>query len=374
MAQLTEEEIIQILTYFIEDDEFQNPELLSIVGKMSGDTPHLDTLDPNPVSSGLPFPALQTRENPDPPPDLIPLSQDWLVRAFPCNGRVRVLLANTKTYPDDPEMNETRYGLAEVPRNAYAFFSALARKILLTVNATATDGGATNPYEILRVKRRLAIANFEDDVIYFLKPNELNGLPEGSDYVIDEQAFFDVQLAIEEAGPNPEHALPENAHGQTMFMATNGTDTFIYVVYSVYDADDQGDPTEYYESIVVKLRVLGELSENGYPQLEYVEQASTGPNTVGMALSTDENGKPILIMPAIGGIQQDGTTNGYLSGIHTLPAFETWATDPDDIPEAKIPLTGDDQPTAGQPFLSHDIHIAATAYRGSPRTSCISLR
>jgi hypothetical protein len=361
MARLTEEEIVQILTYFIEDDEFQNPELLSIVGKASGNTPDLDKLDPNPVSSGLPFPAFQTRiDNPD-----VALSQDWLVRAFPYNGRVRVLLANTKTYPDAPILDETRYGLAEVPRSAYASFSALARKILLTVCATATDGVATIPHGIVLVKRRLAIANFEDDVIYFLKPNELNGLPEGSDYVIDEQAFFDVQLAIEEA--DPDHMLPLNAYGQTMFTATNGTDTFIYVVYSVYDADpDTKFPTEYFDSIVVKLRVLDELSKDGYPKLEYVEQATTGLNTVGMALSTDENGVPILVMAAIGGIQQNGATNGTLSGIRSLPAFETWTTDPEDIPEAKILITGDEQPAPGQPFLSHDIYVAATAYRGSP--------
>jgi hypothetical protein len=372
MARLTEEEIVQILTYFVEDTDFQNPELLSIVGKASGTAPDLDKLDPNPVSSGLPFPALQTQDilNPNPPPDYVqvPLSQDWLVRAFPFNGRVRVLLANTKTYPDHPALDETRYGLAEVPRSAYAFFFALARKILFTVCADAMDGVATNPHEILLVKRRLAIANFEDDDIYFLKPNELNGLPEGTDYVIDNEAFFDVQMAIVAADPNPEHALTDNAHGQTMFMATNGTDTFIYIVYIVYTLDPvTKEPDAYEENRVVKLRVLDELSENGYPQLEYVEQATTGLNTVGRALSTDENGVPILVMPAIGGIQQNGATNDTLSGIHSLPAFETWTTDPDDIPEAKILLRGDPQPSEEQPLiLSHDIYVAATAYRGSP--------
>jgi hypothetical protein len=149
-------------------------------------------------------------------------------------------------------------------------------------------------------------------------------------------------------------------------MASNGTDSFIYVVYSVYDADAQRNPTKYYESIVVKLRVLDALSKNGYPQLEYVEQATTGLNTVGMVLSTDENGVPILVMAAIGGIQNDGATNGTASGIRSLPAFETWTTDPEDVPEAKYLLTGDAQPAVGQPFLSHDIYVVATAYRGSP--------
>jgi hypothetical protein len=124
-------------------------------------------------------------------------------------------------------------------------------------------------------------------------------------------------------------------------------------------------PTEYYESIVVKLRVLDELSEDGYPQLEYVEQAKTGLNTVGMALSTDENDAPILIMPAIGGIQIDGETNGYLSEIRSLPAYEPWTEVPGQIPNAKLLLTGDEQPEPGDPFLSHDIYVTATAYRGT---------
>jgi hypothetical protein len=231
MVRLTEEEIIQILTYFVEDDKFQNTDLLSIVGQASKDTPALDTLDPIPAGSGLPFQSIQTRVD-DPSK---PLSQDWLVRAFPYNGRVRVLLANTKTYVDMPNLDETRYGLAEVPRCAYAFFSALARRILLTVNGQGNGGLSTNPHGILLVKNILAIGNFKDDIVYFLKPNELNWLPDGTDYIIDNEAFFDVHQAI--ALVDPAHVLSEKAHGQTMFIATNGTVTYIYMVYIVYDAD-----------------------------------------------------------------------------------------------------------------------------------------
>jgi hypothetical protein len=355
----TENPVEQIVTYFVEDDDFQNTALLSIAGRESTDTPDLDKLDPNPVDSGLPFPALQKRiDNP-----AIPLSQDWLVHAFPYNGRVRVLMGNTKTYFDAPDLDETRYGLAEVPRNPYSFFSALARKILLTVDGQDADGLATNPHGILLIKGVISIANFKDDVIYFLKPNELNGLPEGTDYIIGDGAFFDVALAIEEA--DPDHMLEEGAHGQAMYTATdsNGV-TYVYMAYLVYDTDSEGNLPKYKQSVIVKLRVEDELDDNGYPVLTYVEQALTGLNIVSMMLSTDENGNPILVMVCLGGPQRDGETNGELSGVHSLLAFGTWA-EPGEVGEAEVLLTTDPQPEPGQPILSHDFHAGTTAYRGA---------
>jgi hypothetical protein len=347
----------QILTYFGADKDFQNPEMLSIVGEPGGDTPDLDKLDPNPVTSGIPFLALQQEPNPLPPPapPIITISQDWRVWMFPHNVWVRGFMTNTKTYPAGQPSQETRFSLIEVPRNPYSFFSVLSRDILLTV------GGATgldpNPHGMLMVKGSLATVSFDEEGIYFLKPNELNGLPEGTDYIIDDEAFFDLQQAIVDAGGTP---LPDNAHAQAMYMAGNGSVTYLYITYIVYTLGSDGLPI-YTDSIVVRLRVRKKLSQHGYPRLKYVEQATTGLNTVSMTLATDENGDPILVMLSIGGPQTSGATNGYLSEITSLPAFELWTTESDAMPDAKILLRGDPEGTAG----SCDFLALTIAYRGS---------
>jgi hypothetical protein len=356
------DDAIQVLTYFGEDEDFQNSGIFSIVGKAAGDTPNLDKLDPIPVSSGIPFRALQTGPNPLDPSQTINISQDRFVWMFPYNVWVRGFVANTKTYPKQKpgeSSEETRYGLIDVPRNPYSFFSVLARGILLTVDGV--DGLNANPHGILLVKGCITTASYDEFVIYFLKPNELNGLPAGTDYVIDDEAFFDVQLAIVNKNGTP---LPEDAHAQAMYMATKNKGTvnevtYIYIDYVVYTLGPDGLPI-YRDSILVKLQVGANLSTNGYPLLTYVEQATTGLNTVGMALATDEEGKAMLIMWGIGGPQRSGATNGYLSEITSLPAFDIWATESDAMPDAKILLRGDPEGTAG----SYDFHAVTIAYRG----------
>jgi hypothetical protein len=349
----------QILTYIGEDEEFQNPEALNIVGEPGGDTPDLDKLDPNPVTSGIPFLALQQEPNPLPPPapPIITISQDWRVWMFPYNVWVRGFMTNTKTYPAGQPSQETRFSLIEVPRNPYSFFSVLSRNILLTVGGGV--GLDANPHGMLMVKGCLATVSFDEEGIYFIKPNELNGLPEGTDYIIDDEAYFDLQQAIVNAGGTP---LPDNAHAQAMYMASNGVVTYIYITYIVYTLDAEGVP-EYTDSIVVRLRVRKKLSQHGYPRLKYVEQATTGLNTVSMTLATDVNGDPILLMLSIGGPQKSGATNGYLSEITSLPAFELWTTESDAMPDAKILLTGDPEGTAG----SYDFLAITIAYRGKKR-------
>jgi hypothetical protein len=302
----------------------QDPALKHIVGVVIDGAVILRLLDPEPVDSGPPLLALQRYPDPKNPGKILVVPQDRFVRAYHYGGDVRFFLANTVTaYLGEPSQ-ETRYSIAALPRDPYALCAYLAWDILPTVDGKPEDGLSKNPHGFLDIKGVNTVVNFDDDILYFFKPNGLNGLPDGTNYIIEEHSFFDVQLAIEEVAPY--HMLPLNAHGQFMVAATENGVTHIILGYICYKTDaDTGIITEYEQSVIVKLRVEAGMSPNGYPILSYVEQAWAGLNAATAAIGRDKIGILRLFLGVIGGGQQDkGATNGVASGIRILPFFGPW--------------------------------------------------
>jgi hypothetical protein len=100
------------------------------------------------------------------------------------------------------------------------------------------------------------------------------------------------------------------------------------------------------------------VDENG--GLTYKDKTECGRNTQAVSMMKDGAGVTRLVMAAIGGMQNSGSTNGTLSYIGSVPAFGYWP----DI--AQIHLTGDNMEGTDAVPVVYDIRVADIAYRGRP--------
>jgi hypothetical protein len=345
---------IRLVDYIAVDTDYQNPALKSIIGEGNNATHAIETLDPKPVESGVPFLAVQEgpNENPNAGPDApetVNISQDQVVHSYVYGGSVRLFMGDTFT--PDPEIpsERTRYSLLVEPRSPDDFFAVLARDILLSLDGV--NGVAVNPHGFVQIGETLLFGGYDDGKIYRLGANELNGLAPGSTHIL-RKAPLDLRSL---AGV----VLPINAHLQTMFYATDpGGNKFIFVVFIVYDVVNE-EPV-YTSSILIRLAVT--VDPEGEVSVAFSGKVETQPNAQDLFLVKNQAGVDTLLIQAVGGKQQNGTTNGILSGISGVPAFADWTSLNG---YADIMLTGDPKPAAGVTPTVYDIQDGACYCRGS---------
>jgi hypothetical protein len=307
-----------LLTYSVLDDSYSNGSIRYLRGLRDAAAwvPDVGTID-NPSDTGV---------------ALLPSDADPKLFSFVYKGEARMLLAKVKTVPGSA--SSATWTLLAVPNPAFGGWNSLARDI------TLQDGkmpAATNPYGVAQVGNWLFIVDYDSQKIYILGVNELNGLADGSTYTLT-QAPIDL-------GPGTTAGLSADAKGQAIIALSNGGNDYLYALYTVsYDPSTVQDP-----GILVRLTV-----DRATGALTYDTQTTVGANPQEIVPVTPSGGGTQLLIPAIGGIQNAGATNGIDSNISAVPAFSAWQK------LAPVLVTGNAKPGATP---AYDFHAIAAVLR-----------
>jgi hypothetical protein len=332
-----------LLQYTVLDAVYQNGSHKIITGDDAGAAGNFGSIQ-NPADTGVPTAPL------DPPVDPS-LSKDPVVFSYAYNGYVRVLLGKivTARHPASPSV--CYYTLVSPPNPGSAPWNPPAANILATDVALQYPAGtnaATNPHGIAQVGDWLYIVDYDTQKITILGTDELNGVnpptppPPVVNYTLAKAPF--------DLGPNGEDALPSDAKGQAI-IALKGSDgtNYLFALYIVGNASG----TTYSASILVRMTV------NADGSLTYKDKVNVGLNATEIipVADTAAPGGIRLVIPAIGGYQNNGTTNDTNSNIMSVPAFASTLT-------ATVLLTGD--PVAS-PLTAFDLRAIAAPRPGSSR-------
>ncbi|MDR1987062.1 MAG: hypothetical protein LBP88_08865 [Treponema sp.] len=260
---------------------------------------------------------------------------DPVVFSFVYQGQVRVLVGEITS--EGGKLSTCVYTLAVPPAPPAEGWAVFADQITLA----AKDGGpmvATNPHGLAQVGDYLYLIDYESQFIYILGGNELTNLPVATTHVLA-QYPFDV---------GSEAALPDDAKGQAIIALTDADgNTYLYALYIVNDSSG-GD---YKPSILVRLSV-----DTSDGSLKYVDWVEVGLNAQEIVPVSDTNGNVTLLIPAIGGYQNAGKTNGALSEIDSVDPFPLKSL------SATVVLTGDATPPNPP---TYDFQAIAASFRSN---------
>lgn len=232
---------------------------------------------------------------------------DPVVFSYVYGSSARVLMGkNTTSAGTLP--SATTYTLLALPATVGAPWpTALATNITLVDENS--NPVATNPHGVAQVGDWLYIVNYDSQKITRLGTNELSGLTPSSTHPVDEEPF--------DLSPGTDADLPDNCRGQGI-IALKGGDGIDYL-FALYIRNNP-QATQYNPSILVKMAVKSDGS------LEYKDQISVGMNATEIIPVDGGVGGVTLLIPAMGGPQQAGTTNGANSKITAVPAFASTFT------------------------------------------------
>jgi hypothetical protein len=319
-----------LLTYSVLDDKYSNGSIRYLRGlrDAAAGVPNVGTID-NPSDTGLP---------------LLPTDPDPKLFSFVYKGEARILLAKVVT-PSSGTAPYTTWTLVAVPDPAFGGWNTLARDIRLQYDGVDV---ATNPYGVAQVGNWLYIVDEASQKICTLGVNELNGLENGNIHTLA-NAPFDL------GGEDITVPLNTDYRGQAIIALSDGETDYVYAVFTYTN-----DPWIYQDpGALVRLTADRETGE-----LSYGDQVTVGMNPQEIVPVTPSGGGTQLLIPAIGGIQNAGTTNGTKSVISVMPAFGAWpAPTPDDPP---IPATAPDLVTGNAnpgATPAYDFHSIAAAFR-----------
>lgn len=315
-----------LLTYSVLDGAYANG-LVRFAGGLrdaAAGTPSAGTVD-NPSDTGVPLAST------DPDPKLF---------SFAYKGGAWMLLAKVVT-PVSGAAAYTTWTLIDVPTTSAGTWTVLAEDIILQYPAKNPATVATNPYGVAQAGDWLYIVDYDSQKIYTLGVTELAGLPKGSTHVLNKAPL--------DLGPYGVNQLPVNAKGQGIIALANGGETYLFALYIDLNS------TTYVHSAgrLVRLKVD---AASGAPA--YDTQTEVGLNPQEIVPVFPANGDPTLLIPAIGGEQQAGTTNGTDSVISNVPAFGTWPA------TADVHVTGNARPIAN----AYDFHAIAAPDRQGDST------
>jgi hypothetical protein len=219
-------------------------------------------------------------------------------------GAVRELLV--KITSKGGGLSSAVYTLLEPPDPPAGNWPVLADNITIV----ETSGGlsvANNPHGLAQVGDFLYLIDYEAQKIYILGADELNGLAAGSPHTLVNKPF-DVGAAA---------GLTSDAKGQAIIALNDGTTTYLYALY----IDNNAAGTVYGPSILVRLTVDTDSTSPTYGELTYLDQVDVGLNAQEIIPVTETGGNITLLIPAIGGMQQAGTTNLDASVINSVEPF-----------------------------------------------------
>jgi hypothetical protein len=209
---------------------------------------------------------------------------------------------------------------------------------------------AGNPYGVVRVGDFLYIVEYDSAKIYWVNV---------ANFQASTAATYSVDGSID-ASPdfvNPP-ATDYYAHGAAILSMTDSTGTYLYGLFTVAENNASGYPSVYTASALVRYTVDPNTGDLVKPFATEVGLNATALDPVS-SVSTTTTPDTILV-PAIGGTQQYGTTNGVASSLSVVGAFGGFPIGA----TAPIAFTGD---AAGPvtPTGAYDIKGAAASEDGA---------
>jgi hypothetical protein len=323
------------LDYTVLDNEYQNGSLRVITGDDAGTDGNFGSIQ-NPLNTGI---------DTVPPPPVDPsLSKDPVIFSYLKGTELRGLLGKIVTARPPASPSECYYSVYT------PLVAAEATDVVL--QSPAGTNMATNPHGVAQIGDLLYIIDYDSQKITILGTTELDG--KSGNYSLAKEPF-DLATKIDD--------FPTDAKGQAIIaLKDNSEKTYLFALYLV--SDDTDYPPTFYPSILVRLNVAGDgsLSYGGDGNWVYV-----GKNATEIIPVEDSNaaGGITLLIPAIGGPQRGGFTNGKDSDISAVPVSGDWPYAGDVAPEL---LTGD---TATVPPTAYDIRAIAAPMPGNTKTDTL---
>jgi hypothetical protein len=334
---------ILILGYSVLDEGYEEGKIMAVSGKDNTDSWDGDDIN-DPVNTGYQLDQVN--------------DHDPLLNPLVSEGNLQILLSKITTNPPDQPSSTTYTVLQPSNMNMTDWSVPVAENIVLTYGNVPV---ATNPHGLAQVNDFAYIGDYDSHKIFLLGAGELNKTTTSPHPLAEAPFNLDDVTALE--------LFLENAKGQSIIALqskTSGEDggpvDYVFALLIVYDADR----TEWGYSLLVRLIV------NSDGSLQYDTHTTVGKNAQEMwpIFKGDTDDDVLLVIPAIGGEQNAGTTNGTESNICAVPAFGAWPVpaDPDAL-AAKVLLTGDPQEDPADlpvPRYARDIRVAAASTRASP--------
>ena len=331
VEQLLNKEVL--MTYGVADGSTQNAALLYIRGLQDADSgaPSVGTVD-DPDDTGLP---------------IRPPKSDLKAFSFVYRGMLRFLVSKTVT-PVSGSGKRTLWSMLSAPYPAYGAWGILARDIDFHYAGEPWGSPGINPYGLAQDGDTLYLNDYNTK-IYSLGANALNGLEDGAD--------FDLTVAIDLAS-SIAVAPGYEAHGEAIILMKNGSAAGkVFGLYTVSSADPATqEDVEQLPGILVRMGAGG----SGTLTLEAQTQVGINPQEI-IPIAAVVSGSEViyLLIPAIGGAQEPGSTNRENSNITWVEAFGTWPG------AAGVLLTGDTSQTAG----TYDVRALAAPARSDSANS-----
>jgi hypothetical protein len=292
---------------------------------------------------------------------LEPTAGDPLLNPMVHRGDLQILLSKIVSPPTGQPAGHTTYTVLQ-PSNMDMHDWSKPRAENVTLEYPTGTLVATNPHGLAQVGRFAYIGSNDSHLIFTLKAGELDGKKNVSHTL--QTAPFDVAPFL------PSGTL-DNAKGQSVIALQNKAGAvFLFVLFVVYDPLEE----------VWRLSVIVRLAVNATDgSLSYSAYTTVGKNAQEMwPIFKGENDTDVLLLiSAVGGVQQAGITNGTQSNVCALPAFGVWPTppapspEPPDVPAAVRLFTGDPPENLypreyGAPKAAKDLRVAAASTRPSP--------
>jgi hypothetical protein len=258
------------------------------------------------------------------------------------NATPRGLVCNVSTsFATTPATSTGKYTVCTPTASGSTFTWAITgpQDIQLVDGATPANPVAGNPYGVAQMGNFLYIIEFDSAKIYTLNIENFEAAT-GATYAVD---------AITDASSNFTITPNYYAHGASILALTDSADSqvYLYCLFTLATADSSG----YDNSVVVRYSV-----DSSTGALSGAIATTVGKNATALVPAPDGSDIAILI-PAIGGEQNGGTTNGPASILNII-------TDVFDTPmSATNAFTGD---AAGDvtPTGNYDIHSVAVSEDG----------
>lgn len=277
------------------------------------------------------------------------LDTDPVLFSYMNGSNARALLCNVSTdYTVTPPVSTGKYTVCVPTLNtetntfSWDFLrdgsgNPLAKDVTLQVGTTAVAG---NPYGVTQIGTTLYIGEYDSAKIYSVPIATLEGTAEGGTCT--------ATLAVDATDELPDDT--EYGHGAALVALPDPAYINISYLFALFTSVD--DAENYLDSVVVRCTLdaaAGSITITG--------NTSVGANATGL-VPTGSGANTALLVPAIGGEQQENNTNGQNSYLAYIP--DVFNEDEDKF-AAVIPFTGDPAaaPTAS---TNYDIHgIAASA-------------
>ncbi|MDR0732144.1 MAG: hypothetical protein LBF63_10785, partial [Treponema sp.] len=268
--------------------------------------------------------------------------EDTVLQDYIYQDRLQVLAANIVTNEPTETTSTCSYTLLEPSNmNPEDWSNVRAKDVVLQYPAGTNV--ATNPHGLVQVGEKLFIIDFDSRKLVILGAGELDGLGTGNHPLAN--APYDLGTAA---------GLSATARGQALIAMQNSAGaSFLFALY--LDYDNRG---KLKDSILVRLSVD---PDDG--SLAYETQTNVGKNAqeIWAIFKGTSDADALLVIPAIGGEQQAGSSNGTASNLSGIPAFGTWPA------KALVLFTGDPPASSTKtypgPEPANDIRVFVSTLR-----------